>query len=123
MRASPKIKATFLLGSDGRPELVQQDNVKHYKIRLQVDDTPDGTYAVTYVLDKSYRTPIREVLDKKAGFAEELTSYGDYQVEAKIRTRDGAYTVSTTLSGALKAGHREHLTSPIAEALQQIQSN
>ena len=120
MGASPQIKATFLLGPDGRPEQIEQGDLKHFKIKLQVDGAPEDTYAVTYLLDSSYHTPVREALNRTNGFSEELTSYGDYNVEAKIRTRDGVYAVSSPLSAALEAGHAAALTPPITAALNEL---
>jgi hypothetical protein len=116
----PVIKATFELDEDGRPRLIQDGDLKHYKIRLSVDNAPDDAYAVTYVLHETYYDPVRESRDNKAGFTEVLTSYGDFTVQAKIRTRQGVTTVATPLSSALTAGHEARVTPAIAEALRDI---
>ena len=68
-------------------------------------------------MHETYYDPVRESRDRASGFAEDLTSYGDFTVQAKIRTRDGVETVATPLSRALTSGHAPNLTPPIASAL------
>jgi hypothetical protein len=116
----PIIRATFELDADGRPTSVESGNLRHYHIKLHVDGAPPDTYAVTYVLDPSYPSPVREVLDSKAAFAEHLTSYGDYTVQAKIRARDGITTVAVPLARALAESYSEAPSPAIASALQDI---
>ncbi len=118
----PLIKATFDLDESGNPVLVESGKLKHYRIRLQMEGVPEDTYAVTYVLDDSYYEPIRE--SRKAGqFFEKLTSYGDYTVQAKIRTKAGVLNVATPLSKALSAGHEQQITPAIEAALSDIKDN
>ena len=117
---SPQITATFVLDANGVPERIESGNLTHYKIRLKVDNAPEDTYAVTYRLHDSYHTPVREAIDRATLFAEDLTSYGDYSVQAKVRTRDGAFSVARDLSRALEAGHADALTGPIVTALNEI---
>jgi hypothetical protein len=118
--STPTIRATFELDAAGRPTAVETGDLRHYHIRLRVDGAPPDTYAVTYILDPSYHSAIREVRDSKAGFEEHLTSYGDYTVEAKIRARDGVTTVMVPLSTALTKSHGEEPTAAIAQALESI---
>lgn len=118
--STPSIKATFELDAAGRPTAVESDELRHYRIKLRVDDAPPDTYAVTYTLDDSYYDAVREVLDSEARFEEHLTSYGDYTVQAKIRSPDGVTTVAVPLSTALSKGHVEGLNSAIEGALHDI---
>ena len=123
MMPSPVIKATFELDNEGRPTFTQRGERRHYRIRLRIDNTPNDTYAVTYTLHETYYDPVRESRDRAAGFAEDLTSYGDYTVQAKVRSKDGVATVATPLSAALVAGHGAHLPPEIESALEDIRAN
>lgn len=117
---TPTIRATFELDDAGRPTAVESGDLQHYHIKLQVDGAPPDTYAVTYVLDPSYSSPVREVLDSDAAFEEHLTSYGDYIVQAKIRARDGVTNVAIPLAKALAESYGEEPTKPIELALKNI---
>jgi hypothetical protein len=122
MTRLPVIKAVFELDENGRPTFTRRGNLKHYRIRLHVENVPDDTYAVTYKLHDTYYDPVRESRDRNAGFAEDLTSYGDFTVQAKVRSKEGAVTLATPLSAALEAGHRAQLLPEIASALEVIRS-
>jgi flavin-binding protein dodecin len=117
---TPTIKATFELDENGRPAAVSAGKLQHYRIKLQVDGAPPDTYAVTYVLDPSYHSPVREVRNSEASFEERLTSYGDYTVQAKIRSRDGITTIAVPLSKALLKTYSGESNTSIDEALQNI---
>jgi len=117
------IKATFQLDEQGKPEMIHKKDLKNYRIRLQIEGAPDDTYAVTYVLHETYYEPVRESRDYYTGFPEDLTSYGDYNVQAKIRTKSGILTVASLLSEALKAGHKGEMTPDIETALKDIGEN
>lgn len=122
MKSSPVIKATFRLDERGRPAFFLK-NHKNYNIRLQVENAPDDTYAVTYTLHESYYEPVRESRDRANQFAEDLTSYGDYTVQAKVRSKQGVTTIATALSDALKRGHASALSPEIESALKDIREN
>jgi hypothetical protein len=117
---TPIIKATFELDEKGRPAAVSSGDLQHYRIKLKVDGAPPDTYAVTYVLDPSYHSPVREVRNSEASFEERLTSYGDYTIQAKIRSRDGITTIAVPLSRALLESYSGESNTAIAEALQNI---
>jgi hypothetical protein len=123
MTSSPVIKATFELDEKGLPAFIERGDRKHYRIRLHVENVPDDTYAVTYKLHETYYDPVRESRDRAAGFTEDLTSYGDFTVQAKIRSKEGVATVATPLSAALEAGHGAQLPPEIESALRVIRSN
>jgi hypothetical protein len=117
---SPTIKATFELDEKGRPAVIRAGDVEHYRIKLNIDGAPPDTYAVTYVLDPSYHAPVREVRSRDNSFEERLTSYGDYTVQAKIRTRGGITTVAVPLSRALQLSYGDERGVEINAALQNI---
>lgn len=118
----PILKATFDLDQDGKPVRLEGGEKMHYQIRLGIENAPDDTYAVTYVLDDSYYEPIREARKSENKYAESLTSYGDYTVQAKIRTKGGILSLAIPLSEALSSGHEE-ITPDIAAALTDIKRN
>lgn len=118
--STPTIRATFELDAAGLPTAEETGDLRHYHIKLHVDGAPPDTYAVTYLLDPSYHSPVREVRDSEAAFEEHLTSYGDYTVQAKIRTRDGVTTIAVPLSTALGQSYGKAPSSAIAEALKNI---
>jgi hypothetical protein len=115
----PSIRATFDLDESGMPTAVEAGNRKHYRIKLHVDGAPPDTYAVTYVLDPTYLSPVREVRNTGDFFEEELFSYGDYTVQAKIRSRDGVMTVAVPLARALAESY-EQPSRAITSAIHEI---
>jgi hypothetical protein len=119
---APKIVAQFELDSAGKPKAVVRGSTKHYSIRLHLASPPEDTYAVTYQLHPSYYDPVRESHDRASSFSSELTSYGDYTINAKVRTKQGVIAVTFPLSEALKEGHASSMSTPIASALSDIES-
>jgi len=117
---TPLITANFILDSEGNPKAIQSGEVKHYQIQIQVENAPQDTYAVTYELHPTYYEPVRESIQREENFAEKLTSYGDYLIRAKVRSKTGTQTVVTPLSTALTLGHPSAPSSPIGEALEHI---
>ncbi|SFI70911.1 pYEATS domain-containing protein [Nitrosomonas sp. Nm34] len=120
---SPKLIASFVLGSNGEPEKIESKNHNHYKLRLSVKDAPDDTYAVTYYLHPAYYDPVREARNKEVDFAEELTSYGDYEVQAKIRSQEYPLPVRRNLYEALAETYADITEPSILEALNDIKEN
>lgn len=118
--STPTIRATFELDEAGNPTAVETGDRRHYYIKLHVDGAPPDTYAVTYLLDPSYHSAVREVRNPKAAFEEQLTSYGDYTVQAKVRARDGVTTIALPLSRALAESYGKAPSPAIAEALKEI---
>lgn len=116
----PKIRATFVLDSNGKPAIGSPGN---YLIKLTIDGAPTGTHAVTYRLDETYYDPVREARNAKTDFAEEITSYGDYAVRAKIRTRDGAILTSRDLYEALAETYSNNRDPEVLAALESIRDN
>jgi hypothetical protein len=106
MGIDPKLQAEFVLDRESREPAAETDgDTKHYSIELSVADAPPGANAVTYTLDDSFYDPIREARNRANGFKEEITSYGDFQVRADIRTKNGTITLRKKLSDMLKEHH------------------
>jgi hypothetical protein len=120
MLNEPIIKAEFVLDKDGKP-IISGD--RHYAIKLSTKEVPDDTYAVTYFLHDSYYDPVRESQEKKTDFAEDLTSFGDYEIKAKIRAKNSSVLISRQLSDALKETHGSSNDPDIKKALQKIESS
>jgi hypothetical protein len=118
--SNPNIVAHFILDPDGRPKVIETADQKHYMIKLQIKDAPNDTYAVNYRLHESYPDPLRESHNQAAGFAEDLTSYGDYTLQARIRRQSHVQTVASELSQALARGHADSLNPAIEAALKDI---
>ncbi len=117
----PTIKARFVLDDAGQPVKFERGGVDHYKIDLQIEGAPATTYAVTYMLDETYYERVRESREE-GNFKEELTSYGDYVIQAKIRSPSGIETIAAPLSGALEMGHAGETSPAIQQALSDIKA-
>jgi hypothetical protein len=122
-KKTPALVAMFELDDKGRPKFEKRNGLKHYWIKLKVDGAPDDTYAVTYKLHESYYDPLRESRDRQNSFQHQLTSFGDYVVQAKIRAPQGIGSVAEPLKTALKRGHASNLSSPVVDALKDIAEN
>lgn len=116
----PVIKAEFLLDDKGKPKVRAS---RHYEIKVYVQDTPSDTHKVTYYLDPTYFDPVREARDGASQFAEELTSYGDYIVQAKIRTSDHSILAKRSLFEALHETYGNAPDPSIQKALDDIRDN
>ncbi len=119
----PALVAHFVVDSEGIPSVVHQGDRNHYRIKLMVEGAPEDTYAVTYELHESYYEPIRESRSSIDGFAEEITSYGDYEVRATVRGKRQTQLIVATLSDALSRGQAKHDSEAIREALAYIRHN
>jgi hypothetical protein len=125
---SPELVAFFELDDQGRPKFeTGRDGMRHYEIKLGVRGAPEDTAGMTYELDDSYYEPIRDVWksDAKeagsgAGFAEAITSYGDFTVKAKAITSSGPVKFGAKLTKALALGHRGTMNGAIQAAVDEI---
>jgi hypothetical protein len=119
----PDLVASFVLDQDGKPKITMEGDTKHYWIQLGVETPPPDAYAVTYRLHESYYDPIRESRAKDANFPEQLTSYGDFQLRADIRTKQRVEPISANLSQALLKGYKGRLTPDIEAAIKDIEKH
>lgn len=118
-----EIVARFVSDGNGRPAFIEKGGRKSYAIELRVEEAPEDTYAVTYILHESYYDNIRELRNAKDSFAERLTSYGDYTVQAKLRRKHRVDLLASELSAALARGHRGDNPEAFQAALDDIRRN
>lgn len=72
-----------------------REGSEHFAVRLYVEgDTGDLT-AVTYELHPTFREPERTVSDPARGFALDIWTWGEFDVDVTFHSRDG--TSSTTV--------------------------
>ena len=116
-----KIRAEFVLDGD-RPTSYDSGKHTHYKIALWIDGAPEDTHAVNYELHESYRDPLRESRTKPE-FDQEITSYGDYVIRAKVRRRRGVDVASAKLADALEETYGSSTTPEIKKALDSIRAH
>jgi hypothetical protein len=117
-----EIKAEFVLDENDKPQYFNSGNKRHYKIRLMIANAPPEAIGVTYKLHETYFDPMREAYDDAQNFTEEITSYGDYNVTATIRTKLPE-DINTSLYNALKRTYGDSPAPEIQRALQDIKSN
>jgi|ERR1051326_3061509 restriction endonuclease Mrr len=118
-----EIVARFVLDNDERPEFITRGDQKHYKIEIHVANAPLDTYAVTYELHETYYDPIRESRDISNAFSTRITSYGDFRLQARLRTRTRVDAIASQLSSALRRGHLSDLSLDVSRALEDIENN
>jgi transcription initiation factor IIF auxiliary subunit len=115
-----KIRAEFVRDKQQRLVGIREIDIIHYCIRLYMDDLPPDTEKVVYQLHESYDNPRLTVKAGVPRFAEEITSYGDYQVKAQIHNNGNVDTVSVVLSEALAETYLADEAPEIKTALEQI---
>ena len=117
----PRIRAEFVLDGESPVGTEDEEGATHYEIKLSMEGLSDDVYSVTYVLDESYYEQVNEVREKP-DFALEITSYGDYEVQAMIRKKGSLEAASVWLSDALKRSH-PNPNQEIKKALADIEEN
>lgn len=118
----PKICAKFLLDINNKPKYYVYA-YKHFGIMLFIRNAPKDVHAVTYELHETYVDPVREVSRDVPNFELEITSYGDYEINAKIRQRDYATFISRCLSDALCETYENSSNPDIQNAINYIKEN
>lgn len=94
-----------------------------FDIVLFVSGAPKDTVSVIYNLHESYYDPIREATQIKKEFSEEITSYGDYIVTAKILSMSGLKILKKKLSKALRDFYGPDARPDIRSAIQEIEQH
>ena len=118
-----ELKATFMLDKDGKPKYIPADKHRHYAIQLSVEGAPEQSIGVTYQLHESYYDPLREAYDASTGFLETITSYGDYDIVAMIRSKPRSIKIKSSLYEALKRTYSDTDNPDILRALNDIKEN
>lgn len=128
----PTITARFVRDADGKPQcVVDASGMRHFNIELGIGGAPENATRVIYRLDDSYFDPIRETRSEAltgsaAGtrFAERITSYGDFELTARVETSTGPVVLREWLSKALAQGETESIAQPdTTEALKLIEGH
>ena len=123
----PEIRARFALDAAGNPqfEFVEEDQKKHYKLMLEVENLPADVYAATFELDPTYYDPVQTVRPDDQGRVRlETTSYGDYRLKVRLRTKEGEIQVVDSLVGALRRSQPDMPANPaIVQAIAEIQTH
>jgi transcription initiation factor IIF auxiliary subunit len=118
--AETKIRAEFVRDKKGRLVGIKEIDIIHYCIRLYIENPPVAAEKVVYQLHESYGNPRLEVKAGVANFAEEITSYGDYDVKAKIYHNNQVDSLMVLLSQALAETYGESPAAEVQTALEQI---
>jgi hypothetical protein len=122
----PRMVAEFLLDENKLPRTVRlrDGGLIHYKVRLYIENLSKEVYAVTYSLHESFINPLREVRRDSSGmFSLEISTYGDFVVQARIRAKVGTYTLAESVSRALEAFYGANAGQAIKDAIQIIKSH
>jgi len=120
------IHAKFILDDNDKPRV---RGAGQYGIELFVKNAPSDAYAVTYRLHPTYYDPVREArerdqpVDKERAFVEEITSYGNFDVLARVRTRSFPVTLQRSLYDALVESHGNSPDPAIKQALDDIRNH
>jgi serine/threonine protein kinase len=114
-----RIRAVFVLDSNQKPLMADDGRYTHYRIRLSVENVPEGTYSVTYGLHESYGEPLREV-SQGPSYEEDITAYGLSEVKALIRYRKTFDMVRVDMWDALQETYRDNGNPEIAVALEML---
>lgn len=102
----PSIVANFVLDSAGSPTVASQKRLTHYHMKIRMLDTPDDTYQVVYTLHRSFPNRTREGRDQSRDFQIKIATYGDFEVKASVRRRNGpSIELERRLSLSLNQGH------------------
>ncbi len=127
-----KICAEFNLDENNKPLFDESPRYKrkHYQIKIFIENAPEDTHAVTYELSESHIDPVQEVFKETQSFNRiqhipnfelETTSYGDFEIKAKIRQKDYANFVSRRLSDALREKYGDTSNPDIQNAINDIE--
>jgi hypothetical protein len=121
-----KLRAAFQLDGDGNPRFVpggaleSGEPLKHWEIEISVEGAPRDAYAVTYELDPTYYEARREVPREEENFKLHTTSYGDFGVRARVRSKGFTDLATRDLVDALRETHGNDPSPAIQAALAAI---
>ena len=121
-----QLKARFRLDADGQPLYEDDDDgLRHYTIDLTLESpaAPDIDSVTYYMDDETYWDPVAVSNDRDNDFTEEISSYGDFEVEVTVQMRKHAYKQRAWLSSLLEAGHAGDTSPAIREAINRIKGN
>jgi predicted class III extradiol MEMO1 family dioxygenase len=117
----PKIIARFVVDDQGRPN-VHVSSMRHYEIELSMQELDEDVYSVTYVLDESYYDQVNETRERP-DFPLHITSYGDYEIKAIIRSKKSTDAATASLYHALRMTHATEKDKEIQTALKYVREH
>lgn len=122
MSDQPELVARFVTDERGQPRYVETGTGrKHYRIVIEVKNTPSDVLAATFELDPTYYLPVRTVEPDADGKVKlETTVYGDYALRVNLRSRTGVTPIRTTLRKALLGGESRERGPKIDAAIAEI---
>lgn len=102
--SDPELVVRLKTDASGMPESIPGGAHTHFRIEFEVKNPPPDTYAATFELHPSYRNPVRTLPANRDGtFRVATTTYGDYPVLVRLRTRSGdEVTLKETVARALR---------------------
>jgi hypothetical protein len=120
-----RLVARFETDTEQHPKFTERKGKKHYGITLEVENPPPDAYAATFELDPSYRDPWRTLApDPEGKFKLTTTSYGNFEVLVRVRTKRGEMLVANNLYRALRDTVGATASNPkVDEALKYIASH
>jgi transcription initiation factor IIF auxiliary subunit len=71
----------------------RRQGLKYYDWKVFVDADPDTLQridSVTYILDPTFPDPVRTVNDQSTKFALATKGWGEFEIRAQIRYKDGS---------------------------------
>jgi hypothetical protein len=115
---SPRLKADFIFDSRGDPTFVADEEKKHYYIKFEVENVPPDVYAATFELHPTYYDPVRTIFPDSNGHIElATTSYGDYDLKVRLRTKEGREVpVTDSLANMLQRNRAAMPSNPTIDS-------
>jgi hypothetical protein len=123
-----RLLARFCLDAEGEPQYETDDDdprLRHYTIEVFLE-TPRAKEikGVSYFLDDpSYIDPEGYSDDKDNEFREEITSYGDVEIEVTVEMPPQKLRQRAWLSNMLENGHATDMRRAVRAALERIKAN
>jgi hypothetical protein len=122
-----QLKARFRVDADHAPIYWKgRDGLKNYQIYLSLEESPRAAEidSVKYFMDDpTFWDPLAVSEDGDNGFLEEISSYGDVEVEVTVQIKNKAYKQRAWLSNLLKDGYGQDASPEILEAIRNIKEN
>jgi hypothetical protein len=121
---TPMLAVRFETDADGNPKFVKDAEKKHYRLLFEVENAPSDVYAGTFELHETYYDPIRTIRpDSDGRIRMKTTSYGDYGLKVRLRTKQGEIQLADSLVDALKRTRPQMPSNPsIDDAIADIQA-
>jgi hypothetical protein len=83
----------YLVHTAKRDRRLDHDGAEYFRLRIWLDaDEPnmlDRIQSVTYLLHSTFRDPVRVVTDRKTSFELRTVAWGEFNLHAEIKFKDG----------------------------------